>query len=189
MRSSTEDSDKNRQLPKTDIAYLFNQYYSRLCFFAFKMVDDPEAAKDIVQDVFLKFWDNRQNFETETATKNFLYLSVRNACLNLIRHEGVEKRYAETLEMEPLADDGKGLDLIIRAEVIGEIQKAIEALPEGCRMVVKLAYMEGLKNEEIAQSMGISINTVKSQKQRALQLLRLKLNFNAFLILLTALHP
>jgi RNA polymerase sigma factor (sigma-70 family) len=80
------------------------------------------------------------------------------------------------------------LDLIIRAEVIGEIQRSIEDLPEGCKVVIKLAFTEGLKNEEIAKALGISINTVKSQKQRALKLLRLNLDFKSFLILLAILQ-
>lgn len=188
MGLSFENSGAGSFSPNMGIEYLYNHYYSRLCYYAFKIIDNQNASKDIVQDAFVKFWDNRQNFENETTVKNYLYVTVRNACFNYVRHEGVEKRYAENIDQEEYAEE-IGLDQIIRAEVMGEIQKAIEALPDGCRSVIKLAFIEGLANDEIAKHLGISVNTVKSQKQRALQLLRLKLDFKAFLVLMTLLHP
>lgn len=164
------------------IERLFGQYYGRLCYFAFKMVQNPEAAKDIVHDVFVNCWKSFSYLQDETATRNFLYLSVRNASLNYLRHEGVEKNYAasQTAAHQPV-EQGV-LDQIIRAEVIAEIRAAIEELPDGCRNVLKMSFLDGLKNEEIAQQMNISINTVKSQKQRALKLLRLKLDLHTFLL-------
>ncbi len=173
---------------EVEIDYIFNKYYSRLCYYAFKIINNQESAKDIVQDNFLKYWHTHQNFSGEVTIKNFLYLSVKNACLNYLRHEGVEKNFAKEAELQSIIEEEKAINHLIRAEVIGEIQKAIELLPNGCKSVIKLSFMEGLKNEEIALHLGISINTVKSQKQRALQLLRLKLDLKAFL-LLTAILP
>jgi RNA polymerase sigma-70 factor (family 1) len=188
MASSVDNSGVNRFTSQPQIEDLFNQYYSRLCFFALKLVYVPEVAKDIVQDIFLKCLKNNQVFDSPSAAKNFLYLSVRNACLNHIRHSGVEKRFASSQEHNATQESEMGLDQIIWSEVIGEIRKALEELPEGCKMVIHLGFIEGLKNEEIAQEMGISVNTVKSQKQRALKLLRLKLDSKSFLILLSLLH-
>lgn len=179
-------SDITYQPPFTNIEYLFNNYYSRLCYYAFKIINNQEAAKDLVQDVYLSYWNKKTVFETESAIKNFLYLSVRNACLNFIRHDLVEKKFSENTIINSIEQE-KGLDHIIKAEVLGEVQKAIEALPDGCKLVLKLAFFEGLKNEQIAQEMGISINTVKTQKQRALQLLRIKLSTNAYVFLLVLL--
>lgn len=166
-----------------DLSYLFDTYYSRLCFFAHKMISDRQSSEDVVQDVFMRFWKNQQSFENENAIKSYLYLSVRNACLNLQRHKEVERKYAADSENNTPINE-MALENIIKAEVLGEIYLAIEQLPQGCRQVLKLAYFENLKNEEIAQSLGISINTVKTQKQRALQLLRVKLDPTAFLLLL-----
>ncbi len=169
----------------SDIEYLFNNYYSRLCYFAYKIIDNQESSKDIVQNVFITFWKKKVDFETELAIKNFLYLAVRNACLNYLRHELVEEKFVKNSNPDQFEQE-KGLNHLIRAEVVGELQKAIELLPEGCRMVLKLAYFEGMKNEQIANHLDISINTVKTQKQRALQLLRLKLSSNALILLLAA---
>ena len=144
-----------------------------MCYYAYKITNNQESSKDLVQDVFLKYHSKRAEFSSELAIKNFLYLAVKNACLNFIRHDLVEKKFAEN-QVETVLDQDQGLSHIIKAEALIAIKKAIEALPEGCRTVLKLAFFEGFKNEQIALEMSISINTVKTQKQRALQLLRLK---------------
>lgn len=136
-----------------------------------------------MQDIFLKYHNKRTEFSSELAIKNFLYLSVKNACLNFLRHDLVEKKFAES-QMENALVQEEVLTHIIKAEVLVLIKQSIETLPEGCRSVLKLAFFEGLKNEQIALELGISINTVKTQKQRALQLLRLKLSDKAYLLLL-----
>lgn len=176
--------EHNHLLPGKQIEILFDRYYSRLCYYAFTIMQDKEAAKDIVQDVFFKCLKSLSDIDNEAAAKNLLYLSVRNACFNYLRHQGVKEQYAASMLEEPAEIGEKGLDEIVKAEVIAEIRNAIEALPEGCKMVIKLSFLEGLKNEEIAENMGISINTVKSQKQRALKLLRLKLDLNSYTLLL-----
>jgi RNA polymerase sigma-70 factor (family 1) len=166
------------------IEILFRSHYARLCYFSFKLIDNQDAAEDIVQDSFIKLWQQDISLKDETAIRAYLYQMVRNSCLNFLRHSAVEKRYAENQKRLSGAENEHSLEWIIKAEVLGEIHKAIEALPQGCREVLKLAYFESLKNEEIAQHLGISINTVKTQKARALKLLRLKLPTSAYMILL-----
>lgn len=161
----------------------FREHYARLCYFAAKFTGDRLAAEDVVQDAFLKLWNHTGAFEDMEA-RSFLYTTVRNACLNLIRHGKVEQKFAATVSDAPPEEQQLGLDLLIRAEVLGQIHQAVEMLPEGCRKVLKLAYFESLKNEEIAQQLGISVNTVKTQKARALQLLRLRLTTPAYLLFL-----
>ena len=154
-----------------------------MCFYAYKIINNQESSKDLVQDVFLKFQSKPAEFSTELAIKNFLYLSVKNACLNFLRHDLVEKKFAERQAETALVQE-EALTHIIKAEALVLIKQSIETLPEGCRSVLKLAFFEGLKNEQIALELGISINTVKTQKQRALQLMRLKLTDNVYLLLL-----
>ena len=175
-------TENNNTSPYIDIKYLFNTYYARLCYFAYKLVKNQAAAKDLAQDVFLKYWHKRNEYSSELAIKNFLYLSLRNACLNHIRHDSIEKKYAETLS-DNILEEEKGFSNLIKAEALAAIHTAIESLPVGCKTVLQLAYFEGLKNEQIANEMGVSINTVKTQKQRALKLLRLKLPNSAYLLI------
>lgn len=165
------------------IKQLFDLYYTRLCYFAHKLIGNKEDAEDIVQDAFVAYWKKQTDFDNEPSIKSFLYLTVKNACLNVIRHENVAKRFAESQDTTSLEDE-KITDQIIRSEVAGEIYTAITALPPGCRQVLTLAYFEGLKNDEIAQELDISVNTVKTQKARALQLLRLKLDVGSLVLVM-----
>lgn len=178
MYSSSKHSDH-----LYDIEYLFNKYYARLCYFTFKLIKNQDDSKDLVQDVFLKCWQKKETFESELAIKNFLYLSLKNASLNYIRHLTVEKKFVDDLSPEKFIEE-KTISNLIRAEVLATIHLAIENLPDGCKLVLKLAFNEGLKNDQIAQQLGISVNTVKTQKQRALKLLRLSLSDTSYLLLL-----
>ncbi len=117
------------------------------------------------------------------AIKNFLYTTVRNASLNYLRHRKVAKQYLDYQDSCPL-EEANVLDAIIRSEVVDEIYEAIQSLPESCRRISRMGYLEGMKNQEIAEELGLSINTIKTHKQRALQLLRLRLNPAAFGVLI-----
>jgi RNA polymerase sigma-70 factor (family 1) len=166
------------------IESFFKENYSRLYYFAYKILDNKEAAEDVVHDVFVKLLSQNNIRRENTHFKSYVYTAIRNASFNHIRHDKVERRFAASVPDDFAYEEEKGLELIIRAEVVGQIHQAIEALPDGCKAVLKLAYFESLKNEEIATHLGISINTVKSQKARALQLLRLRLDSSLFLFFL-----
>lgn len=153
---------------------LFKSEYAKLCYYASQIVKDSHAAEDIVQNAFIKIWGKEADFSNEMACKGFLYTTIRNAALNFIRHKKVEDKYLEAQEINPV-EETKILNSIIRAEVVGEIFRALESLPEGCKKVFKMSYLEELKNQEIADKLQLSINTVKTQKARAVQLLRIKL--------------
>lgn len=166
---------------------LFRQYYPRLCDFAKRLLADGDEAEDIVQDAYVVFLEQRANIDNHPlAAKSFLYSSVKHACLNRLRHGKVVLSYQEKNQPE-IVDDKHILQAIIHAEVIGELHRALDSLPEGCALVIRLGYLEGLKNPQIADELGISINTVKSQKQRALLLLREKLSPQAMAVLLPVL--
>ncbi len=168
---------------------LFKQYYSRLCDFARKFLNDGDEAEDLVQDAFVVFLEQKDRIgKHPLAIKSFLYTTINNACLNKLRHTKVKNRYNEQNQTEAV-DDKQMLESIIHAEIIGEIYAAIQSLPPGCAMVLKLGYLDGLKNHQITKELGISINTVKSQKQRGLMLLREKLSPQAMAIILSVLLP
>jgi len=168
---------------------LFKTHYSRLCYFSFQIVRDKVNAEDIVQEAFFKYWNHRQEVAlngTNTAVKNFLYTTVRNASLNRIRHDKVVSNYLELQDPSPI-DEFNIIHSIIRSEVLAELHMALNTLPESCQRISKMGYLAGMKNNEIAEKLGISVNTVKTQKKRGLQLLRLVLKpdvYTLFLFLL-----
>jgi len=165
---------------------LFKRYYDRLLYFAWQYVHNKETARDLVQDAFITYWNNSRSVSPEeTQIRNYLYVNVKNACLKHLRHDEVVGKYHTTLEADP-AEDAQGANRIIRAEVIGEIYRVIESLPEPYRKISQLGYIEGLKNQEIADQLQIPLNTVKSQKQKALQLIRVQLHPETYAVLLIA---
>ena len=164
---------QNTSLLKS-VETLFKRYYPRLCDFALRFMRDEDMAEDIVQDVFVRICEHGQLPTTDQAIKSFLYTSVKNACLNKLRHLEVIHNF--TKAKHPVATQQDSLlELIIHSEVLAALFEALEALPAGCSLILRKGYLEGLKNHEIAAELGISINTVKSQKQRAIGLLRERL--------------
>jgi RNA polymerase sigma-70 factor (ECF subfamily) len=154
---------------------LLKLFYGALCLFAERMVTDRQVAEDIVGEAFIKLWNKRGDFETVQNIKAFLYISTRNACLNSLKQS---KR--ETLSKKQLAYLNEEhttfvLNDMVKAEVLAEIMREIEKLPEQCGKVLKLGYLQGMKNQEIADLMQISVHTVKNQKARAIQLLKIRL--------------
>lgn len=171
------------QSPESLLEAMHESYYDRLLYYAWTIIHDKETARDLVQDAFISFWNQQDQISVNPVQiRNFLYVTVKNSCLKHLRHDKVVDRYMGQQDPDPI-DNASVLSKMIQAEVLGEIYAAIESLPANCRRISKMGYLEGLKNHEIAAQLGISVNTVKTQKQRALQLLRLKLSPETFLTL------
>ena len=179
----TSPKHSNEALKAVCFEALFKEFFNRLVYFSFQFTGDKEQAQDIVQEAFINYWNQHEKVaDNKIAIKNFLYSSVRNASLNSLRHKKVVENYAQSSgTAEP--EEPPVTDAIIIAEVMAEIHSAIHSLPENCRLVSVLGYLEGKKNREIADDLDMSVNTVKKQKQRALQLLRIKLTPEIFIML------
>ena len=161
---------------------LFKDNYAKLCYFATQLLNDSEAANDVVQETFMTFWNlNPEEKKNIVSVNGFLYQSVKNASLNRLRRQKLEHSYLNKQDVEPI-EDAVALNLMIKSEVIAEINKVLETLPASCQQIFRMGYLEGLKNHEIAEALDISINTVKTQKKRGLQLLKMRLNPDFFAI-------
>lgn len=164
---------------------LFREHYARLCHYAFQFLGDAEQARDIAQEAFVGYFSRQEEVSAHPdAIRSFLYSSVRNGCLNALRHHKVVEKFVreQTAAAEP-ADAG-AMHAIIRSEVLAAIHDALQSLPEECGRIVRMGYIEGLKNQQIAELLNISINTVKTQKRRGLQMLRLRLPPETYLLVL-----
>jgi RNA polymerase sigma-70 factor (family 1) len=171
-------------IEQIDFGSLFKEFYDRLVYFSFLLLKDKDQARDIVQDAFIKYWNLQHTVvQDKIAIKNFLYRTVRNASLNSIRHEKVVEGYFQ-LQDNTEPEEPPVIEAIITAEVISAIHAAVQSLPENYKQVSVLGYMEGKKNQEIADELEMSVNTVKKQKQKALQLLRMKLEPEIFVLIL-----
>lgn len=168
----------------SDFKQLFDSYYPRLVLYAFEIIGDKCQAEDIVQEAFVKYWDNKNSVANQgAAIKNYLYTTVRNASFNILRHEKVKQRYCQEQVTEQ-AENQNALHALIQSEVLAALAKAIQSLPEGCQRISCLTFLEGMKNEEVALHLGVSVNTVKTQKRRAVQLLRMRMSPEITTILL-----
>jgi RNA polymerase sigma-70 factor (ECF subfamily) len=158
---------------------LFIKLYPVMCLFSKKIIHSYDDAEDIVQEVFIELWYQRTRFESIEQIKAFLYLSIKNKCLNFLKHLRVREKFVNTA----MADTEQFFEEhILETEVIQNINNAINNLPEQRRKIIILS-MQGLKNNEIAEHMQVSINTVKLQKKIAYKRLREKLKPSLYISL------
>jgi len=161
---------------------VFNHFFHPLSAFAFKYVKDVAVVEDLLQEVFICFWEKRQDFDHPAALKSYLYTSVRNRCLNHIKHLAVEKKHEPALLYE-LESQQHVSRHVIEEETYRLLLTEIRQLPEASQEIMILA-LNGLKNPEIAEELGISVNTVKTQKKIAYAKLKDKLGPRMGIILL-----
>jgi RNA polymerase sigma-70 factor (family 1) len=170
---------------------IFKLFYPSLCVFAERMLHDRPAAEDIVGETMVKLWNRHADFENLQNVKAFLFITTRNACLNMLKQMQRESLSKKQLAYLSTDKEGYILNEIVRMEVLAEIRREIENLPAQCRRIFKMSYYEGKKNQEIAEMLKISVHTVKNQKARAIQLLKVKLpdrNLVTLLLILTAIY-
>jgi RNA polymerase sigma-70 factor (family 1) len=157
---------------KATFDFVFLKYHKPLCLFAMKYVGSTEDAKEVVQSVFLKLYEKNIKLETDEELRLFLYKSVYNASLNFLRSktrkEIRDKEYFFELPLKahpPLYD-------ILKAELVAILQRELTYLPKLQADVIKLCYFEELSNEEAAQALNLSVQTIKNYKNLGLKKIR-----------------
>ncbi|MCK0147142.1 RNA polymerase sigma-70 factor [Arenibacter sp. F26102] len=143
----------------------FNLLYTPLCLFSNKYIEDLDTSKDIVQDVFIKIWEDKIEFQNENNIKSYLYTSVKNKSIDYLQTK--QYRLKDRLSIQNL-EKLESEDFFSREVVIIEtsiiIERAINTLPNKCANIIRLSF-KNLSNIEIAMELGISLNTVKTQKK------------------------
>jgi len=151
----------------------FHLHYRPLCYFATQLVRSQQDGEDIVKDAYVKLWQKHTDFDTPENIKAFLYITTRNACLNFLRHMQIKESSCKELTY---IEDGAEQDLvhlqIDQKELMQDIHSEIGKLPERQKEVFKMAYLEDIKNEDIAEKLKLSNHTVAMHKNRALYTLR-----------------
>jgi len=151
---------------------IFSKYQSHLVFFARKLIRDQLVAEDIVTEVFIKYWNKRNNFANAIAVKAFLEVSTKNACLNHLKQVQYHNKQKKILLDSSVDHEDFILNEIIRTELITEIWDIIESLPVECRRIILLGHVKGISNIKIAQVLKLSPHTVRNQKFIGLQLIK-----------------
>lgn len=147
----------------------FRAYYRPLCAFANTYMKDRDKSEDLVQELFVKLWNERERLNVTSSLKAYLFSAVRNRSLNELEKVVRMKPLSEGLHNTTPEDTQSEEDHTWRS---ARVLAAIEALPEERRKVFKLSRNEGLKYHEIAERLGISVKTVENQMGKALKTLR-----------------
>ena len=160
-----EITKRNRKVFKV----FFNKHYKNLVFYANGYLFDKYASEDIVQEVYIYIWENAEDLKIKSSLKNYLYAMVRNKCLNYLKAIKITDSYNYlelniSLITEQVLDSATDDDKQI---VYHQILKIVDSLPEKMQQIVKLKFLHQYKYAEIAEELGVSINTVKTQLKRA----------------------
>lgn len=161
-----------KKVSSDPIEAIFKQYHKELCRWAYTFVRDKDQAKDIVQDVFLKLWKNRDDVEWGAALKGYLYKATTNASLNYLESHKRKNTIHEQIKHNSSLISYETSDSIIFSELQTKVQQAIEDLPPRCKVIYLLSRQEGLKYQQIADQLELSIKTVENQMGIALEKLR-----------------
>ena len=163
-----------RQGDETAFDALFKAYYPPLCRYACSLADgDMDEAEDIVQQAFVRLWEQRDTLDIAWSLRAYLYKTVHNRCLNRIRDAKTREQYkiynAQQMEQQEAHTHTPEPELVER------LQRALASLPEQCRRIFELSRFEELKYREIADQLNISIKTVETQMGKALRLMRVQM--------------
>jgi RNA polymerase sigma-70 factor (ECF subfamily) len=161
----------------------FRQYYQPLCQYAFTLVKEPHACEDIVQEIFLRVWEKKQDLIGTEALRFYLYTAVRNNCLTHLEKikktvvTGLTGDEAMTPE-ETVPEKNPGTDFN------GLVATALERLPPKCREVFVMSRLGRLTYQQVADTLGISVKTVENQMGKALKIMRAFVKENQLFIVL-----
>ena len=153
--------------------YFFDKYYNDLCNFVNVYLHDKTLAEEIVQDIFVYLWGNKENLRINTSVKAYLFTASKLKSLNHLRDSRNQKRIIERLSKSTDAETTHLADSFIDNDEFRKIlDSAIEQLPDRCKEIFILSKREELSNKEIAEQLGISVKTVENQMTLALKKLR-----------------
>ncbi|HEY4206537.1 MAG TPA: sigma-70 family RNA polymerase sigma factor [Puia sp.] len=159
---------KNGDLTAFDELYL--KYYTLLCASAYFFLKNGQEAKDLVQSLFLDIWDRQLYVQFHEDIKGYLFLAVKHRCINHLKKQQVQDRtrrgYAALLE-----EDGTE-EMIYEEGDYGRLQAALKEMPDQKKRAIQMVYIHGKRYQDAADTMRISINSLKTHLKTGLKFLR-----------------
>lgn len=151
---------------------IYKRYSVQLLSIAYRKVGERNIAEDIVQEVFITLFRNKDSANTITSLFAYLYVTLKNKILDAYRRDALQKKYAQHANMRFEEYDNSPYFQIETRDLEKKLESEIEKLPPQCGKVFKLSRQKYLSNKEIALQLGISENTVEQHMRRALRILR-----------------
>ncbi len=158
-----------REGDKQEFEKLFRSCYAPLVRYARTLIKDHDASEEIVQELFFRLWQDRQNLMIESSLNGYLYRSVHNRVLHYIEHQKVINRYAGEILASAEVTSEPVTDAIYYSELQARVARVLERLPERCSRIFRMNRFEGLKYNEIADKLAVSLKTVEADMGKALK--------------------
>ena len=159
----------------------FELYFESVYRFARKYTGEDAIARDIAQDTFIRLYERREDFDVPEKAKSFIYITARNLCLDYLKHQKIQEQYHQKQSLSE-KEEADFLQEITYQETLRILHRAIDTLPPQTRNIILLG-LNGKNNNEIAETLNISVNTVKSLKKSAYTSLRGQLKDSMLFVL------
>lgn len=164
---------------------LYERYWENLYAHARAMTSCEDTAKDIVQELFVELWDKKENLDIQISLKAYLYRVIRNKVLNTYAQHKIHEKYRCSLAQYGEVGENR-TDYLLRENLVKKrIDEEISALPGKMRQIFEMSRNENKTHKEIAEELNISDKTVKKQVSNALKILKSKLAYVFYYLLLT----
>lgn len=163
----------SKGFPKPNFKSFFLNYFNAVVRFSVTYLQDESECQDIAQETFIRLYQSWFSIETEEQARSFMYTTARNLCISHIRHQTIEEQFvmAELEKIRREDTDENFYSEVTYQETLRLLRKAIEALPQQSRQIILLG-LNGKNNNEIADLLDVSVNTVKTLKKGAYKSLR-----------------
>lgn len=174
-----EDREIYNRIQKGDISALENlykKYHPKMYVYCKGLLNDSDLAKDVVQESFIIFWENRKKIIFEHAISSYLFRITRHQCLKQIRSEAIKNNFSDLsnvrlmeLEASYYTPEKNILDDIYFDELNQKYNEALKKLPKQCQVIFEMSKDRGMNNAEIAGQLNLSVRTVENQLYRGLK--------------------
>lgn len=167
---------------KAALNEIYKRYQGILYSHAFRRFPDREEVRDVVQDIFINLWNNREHLQVGASLAAYLYASVRNRLLNIIRHQKVQDSYLHSLQN--FIDKGENItdEKLREKELIRLVEHEVAALPAQMRLIFEMSRHLNMSHQQIAEELNLSPLTVRTQVRNALRILKVRLGARVFTI-------
>lgn len=187
LDSLSEDGVHIQKLKNGDVKsfdFLFDKYYEDLVFFGYTFLKEQESCEDVVQDIFMRLWENRENIHICGSLKAYLMTAVKNKSLELLKHKDVIKNHQDYVICQNNIIDYDAEKYLLYSELNRNLYQEINKLPEDVKVIFKMHRFKNKKYNEIADELNVSVRTVENKISKALEILRKRMEAFYSLILL-----
>jgi RNA polymerase sigma-70 factor (family 1) len=167
---------------KSALNEIYKRYFALLYAHAYRKLANKEEVRDILQDLFMYLWNNREELSIHTSLSSYLYTSIRNRVLNYFRNTKVRDQFVESLQKKSANSESLVEQRFHEKELIKIVEKEISQLPAQTRLIFEMSRNLEMSHREIASELNISHFTVRTQVRNALRILRVKLGTYIFSI-------